>query len=538
MHILKQLAALYMQSGSYYDARQSYQRVRELAPDDRQSQLALVNLEHWAGNEDEALKLLGNLRGEGQADVGPTLVLAALYLKQGNWQAVLQLLDGVEAVAGRDPDYALLLGKAQLEAGAPGQALQTLSPLLQSLPDSAGLWLLLADAYRELDRPVDVRTTLEQVLALQPDNSEALYRLGRLHITQRHPVEALALARRLLQAKPDSLDARRLEGDALLLQGNARGAIDSYQSVFDQAPDSGNLLRLHAALKPSDPAAALSLLERWIATNGDDTNVLMTFGTALVEADRFADAEDIFHRILNSDPDNVLALNNLAWAAYRLSKPDMLHYAEQAYRLNPDSADVADTYGWILVEQGNEAKGLAVLTSALERSPGHTSLRYHRAAALSSVGTPDVARGLLEQLLATPAGFDERPMAEALLLQLATAAPGAGATTGTPIEPTARRDDPGTVARIDPEPGVSAPVAVESGEHLSPVPLHMVVNSTTLRLRNQPGANARTLALLSRGTVVEIVDGNGDWLGVKTPRDGKGWVHADYLADISDAPGN
>ena len=80
-------------------------------------------------------------------------------------------------------------------------------------------------------------------------------------------------------------------------------------------------------------------------------------------------------------PDNVLVLNNLAWAYQQVKDPRALETAERAYKLKPDNAAVADTLGWMLVEQGNTTRGLELLQKAVAAAPKALEIRYHLAQA-------------------------------------------------------------------------------------------------------------------------------------------------------------
>jgi Tfp pilus assembly protein PilF len=51
--------------------------------------------------------------------------------------------------------------------------------------------------------------------------------------------------------------------------------------------------------------------------------------------------------------------------------------AEKAYRLAPRDANVADTYGWALVEAGQVEKGLRYLREAQVRAPNNTEIQSH-----------------------------------------------------------------------------------------------------------------------------------------------------------------
>src|SRR5258706_6402331 len=118
--------------------------------------------------------------------------------------------------------------------------------------------------------------------------------------------------------------------------------------------------------------------------------------------------------MLRKRPGNALALNNLAWAYQQVKDPRALQTAEQAYKLKPDNAAVADTLGWMLVEQGNAKRGLEVLQKAVTAAPKALEIRYHLAQALAKSGDKAQAIAQLESIVASDSKFSQESGARAL----------------------------------------------------------------------------------------------------------------------------
>jgi Tfp pilus assembly protein PilF len=119
-------------------------------------------------------------------------------------------------------------------------------------------------------------------------------------------------------------------------------------------------------------------------------------------------------------------LNNLAWLYYETGDERAEATARRAYDLAADNAAVADTYGWILVEKGKVADGLAVLSRAAGQAPENPDIRFHHAAALARSGESGRALEILDAVLASNPAFASRAAAEQLRGQLASGR-GAGA---------------------------------------------------------------------------------------------------------------
>jgi predicted Zn-dependent protease len=61
--------------------------------------------------------------------------------------------------------------------------------------------------------------------------------------------------------------------------------------------------------------------------------------------------------------------------------------------------EVLDTYGWMLVETGNAARGVELMQAAVKAAPGIPIYRLHLAQGWLNAGDKDRARDELEQLL-------------------------------------------------------------------------------------------------------------------------------------------
>ena len=121
---------------------------------------------------------------------------------------------------------------------------------------------------------------------------------------------------------------------------------------------------------------------------------------------------------LRAEPDNVPALNNLSWLYYQAGDERALALAQQAHRLQPESPQVADTLGWILLAEGKVAEALHTLEAAATLAPKEPDIAYHYAAALAQSGAQPEAQRRLRTLLADYQNFGERKAAQELLAQL------------------------------------------------------------------------------------------------------------------------
>ena len=123
-----------------------------------------------------------------------------------------------------------------------------------------------------------------------------------------------------------------------------------------------------------------------------------------------------YRTILESSPDEVVALNNLAYAlAVRKGVlGEALSLAERAYGLAPKSGAVLDTLGWIRYMGGDAKGGLGLLVEAVRMSPDIGELRLHLAQALAATGDSAAARVELAKALELDPTLKSRPEVKAL----------------------------------------------------------------------------------------------------------------------------
>ena len=112
----------------------------------------------------------------------------------------------------------------------------------------------------------------------------------------------------------------------------------------------------------------------------------------------YAEAARRYREILEKEPENYQALNNLAWVLNEQNDPSALSYAEKAYANAPTNADVLDTFGWLLLNKGETKRAVEILTLAVAAAPKALEPRLHLAKAFLKSGDKPAAKRELENL--------------------------------------------------------------------------------------------------------------------------------------------
>ena len=90
-------------------------------------------------------------------------------------------------------------------------------------------------------------------------------------------------------------------------------------------------------------------------------------------------AANHYEQVISRQPNNVAALNNLAWLLRENDSTRAMELAGRARDLAPDNAAVLDTYGWILHLSGNHSEAKKVLRKALQLAPDNVEIKAHLA---------------------------------------------------------------------------------------------------------------------------------------------------------------
>src|SRR4051794_9095310 len=116
-----------------------------------------------------------------------------------------------------------------------------------------------------------------------------------------------------------------------------------------------------------------------MAANPSNTKVLMMLGTMYQAKGDSAGAEKTFKQVLQLEPDNPVAANNIAFAMLqRGDNVDMaLSLAQTARKGLPNVASTADTLALAYFKKGAYRSAIDLLENALKQDPANPEMRYH-----------------------------------------------------------------------------------------------------------------------------------------------------------------
>jgi len=435
-----ELARLAVASGDFDAARGRYQAILSASPDNLPALLGEAQVAVLQQRVDDGIRLLKQAVAAHPRALQPRMELARLLLRdadrpsesapnaepdsereaeRGAQAAVAALEDKAPKVFRRDGDYLYLLADALRASGALQLAARQLRELIAMRPRSRQAYALYARVLTELDDKVALEAALTQMLSIDPSDQLARLELVRLHIaTERFPT-----AERLLQpvladpTRPPLADL--LEGLILTATDRAIQAVPSLRRAYTRSPSQRGLMALANA--EADAALLDTAVKRqqlWLEQHPDDAEVRVSLGGHLVRAGALDEAIAQYRRVVEMQPDHVVALNNLAWYQMDNDLPESLAFATRALELAPESLGVAHTLvtAQVAAEEWRDAE--LTLDRALSRYPTDSQLLWLSARVLHHKGRRERAMEHLSRILERDPPEDERERAKALLTRI------------------------------------------------------------------------------------------------------------------------
>ncbi|WP_161602099.1 tetratricopeptide repeat protein [Tautonia marina] len=382
------------------------------APQDRMARAIVLARHPEASRREEAVGRLEALIADQPAGDPMTAAaretLARLLLQMDRPDRAAEVA-AVTAISGTNPTAVALYTRALIDAGQLDEAGRQLDRLrnLSAAPDElTDLDLRLVEARAEAG---SVAEELERAYfeAVETDNAiesaaATFRRLVQLGDSTLEPTERVGrdLAERFptLAWMPSQwFAARDIFPEALAL---AEPAIQSDDAVAALQAVRGVLTVVdRSKAEPELMARASDLIEQAAARHDlpaiKAVLAMLRHFQGRIDPTRFDDEIRIYRELLQSEPDNVVYLNNLAWALseYAEQPGEALELIDRALAaLDVRAPELLDTRAVILLRLDRLDEARTTLDEVVRERPNSGLYRFHLARVLDQAGDPDAAR--------------------------------------------------------------------------------------------------------------------------------------------------
>ncbi len=410
------LARLAIKANDKPSARTRLRLILDESPNQPQALLFLAALFQQEGNDSEALKLWEQARANNPDAVEPRIYLARHHRQEKNSTAAQSMAEEAYKLAPYSPAAQFEYAISKMSSGNAEDAVPVIKAMVERFPNSEQALELLAQAYNQSGDADALMATLVELVDRFPDGVKTRIALARLHLKNKNFDAARKLAAELIARDGEQGDGYTLQGDINFAEGAMPDALAAYDKAHELNPTTQSLLKLYAVHQQTGGDA--KMLDEWLTDHGDDVAVRVTKAMADISAGRQSEAIFHYEKILETAPGHIIALNNLAWIFDENGDERAIDFARRAYEAAPSRAEIADTYGWIMLRKGNTEQAVELLSTAIAGAPENSDIRYHFASALANSGDDQGAVRELETILSKEASFPSRAEAASLLDKL------------------------------------------------------------------------------------------------------------------------
>jgi len=422
-----------------------------LDPNNLQLQKRAIPLFLASGDLDmvrEGKTLLEKALESNADDIQFRLLKARSILVEGTAPAIENAKQILQKITEDQPENAeawVLLGEIAIKQGQPGKAMEAALGGLTYGPNNKSLLLLKARA-EAAKSPVLAIPTLKLLHELDPNDLVTVVLMSNTYIKAGEPKKAVNLLRQQLTIC--DVASRRKCNNALAValykSGNKAEAQKEFDSLLESEPNDPNPLLAQVQLLKDDKdwsqlnekvvnwygshpeesntlvavARDLMLLEDGqarktaeeilriiIKDHSDSSKAISALAILLQISGRPAESAQLYERLLELEPDNIIAMNNLAWIICEVQgKPqEALDLAQRGLKIAPNYYDLIDTRGVIYYRLGEFDKAIRDFNECIKLYPGITpssiGTRFYLARALAELGQKDKAIQYVKEAL-------------------------------------------------------------------------------------------------------------------------------------------
>jgi len=255
---------------------------------------------------------------------------------------------------------------------------------------------------------------------LEPDNPIALAQKYKYQLRLRDYKSALFTAKQIRKQLPLSHLAAQMEAKAYFLLGNSKQALVSYQQAYQILATGKVAIKIADLMIMHDSTSeALDFLRKQVNKQFINQELILFRLAELYQIKKhYRQAIDYYQQLLIKNPIDIILLNNLAWIYMLLDDPKAITLIEKAYRIKPNSANIIDTYGTILLHNFKVKKAIDILSKGADIAPLNNNIQFHLAKAYYLQGNNSESLIILEEITRDEYSFSEKESAKELLQKM------------------------------------------------------------------------------------------------------------------------
>jgi len=400
------LGYTYEQQKQYKQAIEAYRHAIELDRDNLDAIRGLAQNLMNDGQTDAALDQYKIIADANPEDAQTYLRMAEIYRKQGKFDQALDSLKKAETMVQDSIEVPYQIATVYQAQGRDEEAAQTLKQLLDKTEKADGNYTQgeksnravflerLGTIYREMGNNQSALDTFRKMLPLGDDNAVRGYQqiIDTYREAKQWP-QATAAAKEAVQKLPNDRGLKMVLASQLADTGQADNAIEQVKALLKGNADDREvyvaLSQMYTRLKRWNEAEqAINKAEQLSTKPEDKTYAVFVKGSVYEREKKYEQAEEAFKQVLNSDPQNAVALNYLGYmlADRGVRLDEALNYVKKAIDLDPANGAYLDSLGWAYYKLGKYDLAEQNLSKAVQRTPNDPTVQDHLGDVYQKVG--------------------------------------------------------------------------------------------------------------------------------------------------------
>jgi Flp pilus assembly protein TadD len=197
------------------------------------------------------------------------------------------------------------------------------------------------------------------------------------------------------------------------LQPRLKGSLEDFNEYLTISSLYIQAGRGREAIEAARKALALAPAER----TDLQTAALITLSSAQDRAGDPAGSEESLRRVLNKEPDNATALNNLGYFLVERNERlnEALELIQRAVRAEPTNSSFLDSLGWVYFKLGQLENAERHLKEAARRNSTSSTIHEHLGDVYHRQGKTELARAAWQKALSLSLEVDKTARLKAKL---------------------------------------------------------------------------------------------------------------------------
>jgi tetratricopeptide (TPR) repeat protein len=388
--------------GAYQAAAEALQQSIDFDPRSAYLRISLAQFLLAIGQDKRALEVAEEALQQNPELLDVHLLLGGIYFRDQDYRSAAQHFKKVIELDPKHETAYLHLTIAYGRLGERGTALATIRELLEKKPDSLAGKLTLGRLYRELDLITESEMVYRDLVATQPGLVTSYLELGALLESEGRPSEAAELYRTGLKKHSRNLLLRHRLIRLLVQSNELSQALTELQVLVELNPDDRESRRKIGLilLEQGAWADAEQIFSRLLALEPDAEQTLFYYATALEKQQRWQTALDAISQIATTSELFPDALYHRSYLQHQLGKTDKaIDLMRQRMELGEKRADFYAYLASLQELEHDIPAARRTLEQGIEQFPDDVDIRYHLGLLFEKTGDRKQALATMEGVL-------------------------------------------------------------------------------------------------------------------------------------------